>query len=144
MLEEANTEQAIAVRDLVTWGRHRGASALARRNPVCRVTALSATRTAGQQGDRDHDPDQDQEIRHEILFQDWPCLAAGSPRRWIIQTVIIPETRHWTKTAIERTATTSTATMITTLMINRDGATDSPSTASSGEPGNQPERHVPS
>ena len=40
VLEEANTEQSIAVRDLVTRGRHRGASALARRNPVCRVTAL--------------------------------------------------------------------------------------------------------
>ena len=40
VLKEANTEQAIAVRDLVTRGRHRGASALARRNPVCRVTAL--------------------------------------------------------------------------------------------------------
>jgi hypothetical protein len=48
------------------------------------------------------------------------------------------ETRHWTKTAIERTATTSTATMITTPMTNRDGATDSPSTASSGGPGDQP------
>ena len=62
-------------------------------------------------------------------------LGGWLPRRWIIQTVItviIPETRHWTKTAIERTATTSTATMITTPMINRDGATDSPSTASSG------------
>ena len=74
-------------------------------------------------------------------------LGGWLPQRWIIQTVItviIPETRHWTKTAIERTATTSTATMITTPMINRDGATDSPSTASSGKPGNQPERHVPS
>jgi hypothetical protein len=35
-------------------------------------------------------------------------------------TVIIPETRHWT--TIEHTATTSTATMITTPMTNRDGA----------------------
>jgi hypothetical protein len=78
VLKEANTEQAIAVRDLVTRGRHRGASALARRNPVVVSPRSSATRTAGQQGDRDHDPDQDQEIRHEILFQDWPCLAAGS------------------------------------------------------------------
>jgi len=75
-----------------------------------------------------------------------PLLGGWLPQRWIIQTVItviIPETRHWTKTAIERTATTSTATMITTPMTNRDGATDSPSTASSGGPGDQPQ-HVPS
>jgi hypothetical protein len=89
------------------------------------VSPRSSATRAGQQGDRDHDPDQDQEIRHEILFQDWPCLAAGSRGDWIIQTVmtvIIPETRHWTETTIERTATTSTATMITTPMTNRDGA----------------------
>jgi hypothetical protein len=40
VLKEANTEQSIAVRDLLTRGRHRGAPAVARRNPVCRVTAL--------------------------------------------------------------------------------------------------------
>jgi hypothetical protein len=34
--------------------------------------------------------------------------------------------------------------MITTPVTNRDGATDSPSTASSGGPGDQPGQHVPS
>jgi hypothetical protein len=97
--------------------------------------ALPATRTAGQQGDRDHDPDQDQEISPRNPVPGLALLGGWLPRRWIIHTVItviIPETRHRTKTAIERTATTSTATMITTPMINRDGATDSPSTASTG------------
>ena len=74
-------------------------------------------------------------------------LGGWLPRRWIIQTVItviIPETRHWTKTAIERTATTSDC--------DHDHDADDQPRRRYGlaldcqfrEPGNQPERHVPS
>jgi hypothetical protein len=95
VLKEANTEQAIAVRDLVTQGRHRGASALAHRNPVCRVTALLShpngrptrrpqPRSRSRSGDSPRNP-----VPGLALLGRW------LPRRWIIQTVItviIPET----------------------------------------------------